>query len=97
MGRGTSPPCRSKGARSAARTGTVGADPVGSEEQRQADMDALFEAAIEGKMTMDEAVERYRAKWEGGKPIDMENVQRPAKGYYGPGSLGEIINGPPRR
>jgi len=82
----------------AARAGAVKAEP--GEEQRQADMEALFEAAMEGKMTMDEAVAQYRAKWHGGKPPDMGNVQSPGRDlapYYGPGGLGEKLNWPPRR
>jgi hypothetical protein len=91
-------PVQEQGREIAARTGTVKAD--GRAEERRRDMETLFEAAQEGKMTMDEAVAQFRAKWYGGKPPDMQNNQAPGKDlapYLGPGGLGEKMNWPPRR
>jgi hypothetical protein len=54
------------------------ADTDARKEQEDADLDRLLEKVYDGKLSMDEAVKQFRAKWYGGKPVPDKLDPEPA-------------------
>jgi hypothetical protein len=79
------------------RTTTIRAAP--NEEMINLDMERFYQRAMDGEITMDEAVRQFREKWFGGTPPDIKDHPGPGglEDYYSPGGLGDKLNWPKRK